>query len=904
MSNKKNDRRSTELTTYDAFISYSRKDDGFASKLERSLEKYDIPKGFQSKSLNGKLKKRFNVFRDIQDISGNDLGVAIKKALGDSRKMIVVCSFNSKESDWVGLEIEQFSQIQGAENIIPVCIEGDPAEVDPDSENSPYHPSLIEVLQDPLAADFRLKSSSFIRTKRHHFESRLTIIAQLLSANKSDLIQRYWSRLRYAMVGSALILIALLGIGLIAYNNSIEARNEQADKLFALSLNSLEKERNPLDAFVYLSYALNVAPNSSEKRSIYLNYMRNLMPRLPTAYSRIAIDKERQQETAPDQYYKYSRQGVYSDRLVSSEHGKYLGIIKDQRLKVWNTLSHEYISSPVDTSMLAGFNPFGGPSHIVNPYLSEEKDIGIIVDQVETKFHLTSWQISTGKLLQHYEITLSKDVSESSNPPNLYLSKDCTSVLLISRKSRNIWAQGTPRVEKKASGFITGSFWSLENPTKEPIHEVQSEVFKSKDYLSTPVFLNTILSTAEPYIHEINGQEAFVTVSNLFEKNNYELKYSFFNAPSDNSISIKLANPIVAAHPIPGNPEVVTISIDSSNIFHFQVWNVLTKEVVYEDQLDHNMQHSPWFQIEAASHTGVFVLSSSNKEELLIKNYSDSTCQTIPLDQDLFQQAEFDQNSELLHVVTYEMPTPYSSGGAEVSTWNSDQGLLVELPKKIMEQSSYLILGNRLLTVTEEGVCYFWDLPSKFTVFQSNAGKNGFYPNAEFVEDGKYILLLEKIIEPNQEKAKECKEVWTPNFGPSGFDFGGDRLFVLQKYDIETFQAVWETPFTFSASGSGVQLFVREDEIHLCEHNSYKVLDLLNGQLKDTVGFTRGADMQLDSKQQMFLDSINTFFLGASKWFVYPPHELVPQSRFGVLANFGDSASRYPQQIWVESKNK
>lgn len=43
---------------YDAFVSYTRKDEKFAKKLENDLEKYRAPKGLG-------IKRRINVFRDI-----------------------------------------------------------------------------------------------------------------------------------------------------------------------------------------------------------------------------------------------------------------------------------------------------------------------------------------------------------------------------------------------------------------------------------------------------------------------------------------------------------------------------------------------------------------------------------------------------------------------------------------------------------------------------------------------------------------------------------------------------------------------------------------------------------------------------------------------------------------------
>ena len=58
---------STSRYTYDAFISYSRKDIKFAKQLEAELERYSPPKE------SGRGKRKLNIFRDIQDVVGNEL---------------------------------------------------------------------------------------------------------------------------------------------------------------------------------------------------------------------------------------------------------------------------------------------------------------------------------------------------------------------------------------------------------------------------------------------------------------------------------------------------------------------------------------------------------------------------------------------------------------------------------------------------------------------------------------------------------------------------------------------------------------------------------------------------------------------------------------------------------------
>src|SRR5262245_53321815 len=86
---------------YDAFISYSRRDEAFAQKLEAELEQYRPPRGLGS-------TRRLKIFRDVQDLVGNELSEAIQRALTQSRQLIVVCSPHSRRSIYVASEIDAF----------------------------------------------------------------------------------------------------------------------------------------------------------------------------------------------------------------------------------------------------------------------------------------------------------------------------------------------------------------------------------------------------------------------------------------------------------------------------------------------------------------------------------------------------------------------------------------------------------------------------------------------------------------------------------------------------------------------------------------------------------------------------------------------------------------------------
>src|SRR6478752_9785471 len=66
---------------YDAFISYSRRNLDVADKIERDLETFPLPRDIR-KRLG---RRHLNVFRDMNDLTGNRLSPALEQNLTLSR---------------------------------------------------------------------------------------------------------------------------------------------------------------------------------------------------------------------------------------------------------------------------------------------------------------------------------------------------------------------------------------------------------------------------------------------------------------------------------------------------------------------------------------------------------------------------------------------------------------------------------------------------------------------------------------------------------------------------------------------------------------------------------------------------------------------------------------------------
>ncbi len=151
------------MERYDAFISYSHAEDNaeIAEALHRKLERYRIPAQIRKKTGKKKIER---VFRDKEELPlSANLTENIYTALDNSEYLIVLCSPESRASQWVQREIEYFAGVHGKERIFAVLIKGEPEEVFPpilcekteiktDINGQSY---IITEPVEPLAADVR-----------------------------------------------------------------------------------------------------------------------------------------------------------------------------------------------------------------------------------------------------------------------------------------------------------------------------------------------------------------------------------------------------------------------------------------------------------------------------------------------------------------------------------------------------------------------------------------------------------------------------------------------------------------------------------------------------------------------------------------------------------------------------
>ena len=118
---------------YFAFISYNSKDTEWGKKVQKKLEGYKMPATLCSE--HGWERKPIKpVFFAPTDIQPGGLSEELQERLRASRNLIVICSPNSAQSEWVGKEIEFFHQLGRTKQIHFFIVEGTPHSGNPDTE--------------------------------------------------------------------------------------------------------------------------------------------------------------------------------------------------------------------------------------------------------------------------------------------------------------------------------------------------------------------------------------------------------------------------------------------------------------------------------------------------------------------------------------------------------------------------------------------------------------------------------------------------------------------------------------------------------------------------------------------------------------------------------------------------
>ncbi|MDX1405843.1 MAG: toll/interleukin-1 receptor domain-containing protein [Woeseiaceae bacterium] len=236
--------RDQDLSTeykYRAFISYSHKDEKWASWLHRSLETFRVPKNIVGmETPMGTVPERLGkVFRDRDELaSSSSLGDELTQALRDSACQIVICSPHAANSHWTNEEILTYKRLGRENRVFCLIVDGEPyaSQFEETAEFECFPNALMyqmgedgnltERRAEPIAADARPHGDGKQNAK-------LKLISGMLGVGFDDLKQREQQRRqrRMALITAAatvgmVITTGLAALALIARNEAEYQRNQ------------------------------------------------------------------------------------------------------------------------------------------------------------------------------------------------------------------------------------------------------------------------------------------------------------------------------------------------------------------------------------------------------------------------------------------------------------------------------------------------------------------------------------------------------------------------------------------------------------------------------------------------------------------------------------------------------
>jgi len=220
---------------YRAFISYSHKDEKWASWLHKALETFRVPKYIVGKTTNmGTVPERMGkVFRDREELSSShSLGTELTQALEDSACQIVICSPNAANSHWTNEEILTYKRLGRESRIFCLIVDGEPGT---DTECFPpavrFQMGADGVLSDkpaePIAADGRPQGDGKQNAKLKLISGMLGVGFDALKQREQQRRQRRMYIITAAAIAGMVVTSGLATMAVLARNEA-EVQRQQA----------------------------------------------------------------------------------------------------------------------------------------------------------------------------------------------------------------------------------------------------------------------------------------------------------------------------------------------------------------------------------------------------------------------------------------------------------------------------------------------------------------------------------------------------------------------------------------------------------------------------------------------------------------------------------------------------
>lgn len=244
-----------------AFISYSRKDISIARTIQRKLEKYPYPKDkVQEENRPNDSKYLRRIFLDVTDLSVREYEFTdeLKERIEQSKYLIVICSKNSKGSDYVNKEIDYFYKVHGENEsyILPIFI---------DEVISNFHLCIDEIIGKrncPIYFSTEVKTTHRLDNKYCFYH----IVEFLLKVDFNYLFNRYMAYTKYrarkrfiGLLSFFIILTLTLGYGF--YTKSRLSEFEKKTFPYSLVVGYVNNFMSPL---------LDCMDSTSERSFVFL----------------------------------------------------------------------------------------------------------------------------------------------------------------------------------------------------------------------------------------------------------------------------------------------------------------------------------------------------------------------------------------------------------------------------------------------------------------------------------------------------------------------------------------------------------------------------------------------------------------------------------------------------------
>lgn len=230
---------------YFAFISYNSKDTEWGKRLQKKLEHYKMPATLCSE--HGWEKTPIKpVFFAPSDIQPGGLTEELQERLKASKNLIVVCSPNSAQSEWVGKEIEYFHSLGRTQSIHFFIVEGTPHSGNPDTEC--FNPIINQLgLPEILGANIHEKIYRMPWLNRER--AYVQLVSKLLGVEFDTIWQRHKRQLVRKCVAWTVGCLAVLCALLLVWRT-----NQPFDTALNLQEASIHNDNLPLlkDAVVTL----------------------------------------------------------------------------------------------------------------------------------------------------------------------------------------------------------------------------------------------------------------------------------------------------------------------------------------------------------------------------------------------------------------------------------------------------------------------------------------------------------------------------------------------------------------------------------------------------------------------------------------------------------------------------